>query len=1232
MDVHRSAVVLPAHAGPVTIMLAPTSDSRGTLVLGYRRRLSALLTSTSLLCLVTLPALAETAPLRGPETLACNGDVVGESTIWDVGGGEVQVTVTFTSGPPNEYFYVDWVCSAAPGACHQDECGAAWIGQLWTDASGNGSMTVTLTNPYPGQAVHLHVVESFPPTLTDGAEAQGGGELRTYTATFDETPGNVTTNQAPDWTAWHPGDVHVHAAGDTHLGIHPQCGGDLFTDTLCAFTLVDNVLERAQRFGAEWLIFTEHAPWLGFRRDNDVELYDSAQGEAQWELIKHWLDTLSGSEIRGLMGSELGTAAPACTSVDADLGTEFVCRNIPLPPFVVCTFEPRVENVKLSSPGHYGVYSTPHFIDNSMVDCNETGENGYADDAWNVGAWGGINHPDNADGGSPWWCYASEVVGGDLQGREKQPQLGFRRLDRCPLGIDQYGVEAPSAWGSFRSMEIISGNNLPSAKTLGVWDMFLQNGFRVAAVGGGDGHTAPRKQDVGGALACLAKYHPLYPGGPPTVGECVDAGSAPGDPNHNKAGGSGRTLAHYPDIAVGGSSYDSSNPSDPARLAIRHGRTVATNGPTATAQVKGGQPGATVAVGDDAPFQLRIDWRGSWTAVGDTIDGEDFSKSDPDDFDDIPGPSEKMHTFSNEEPDRIVVVTGLTDGCGWNRFHCAGAVERKVIDIVDGETDADGVTLFASDHIADVEMEPLGEDGYVRVELYWDVADDGTNELDDHHDTDDDDRPRYHGNRLYDFGAYTSPIYVVGSKTIEILGTLVDGLTGDPAVGAWVELCRTDNPSTCVTTTTDGDGAFGTISGAMGSWWVRAFPPTGMTGRGVATQSLGVVQGGTTRTVDLILPAFVPTFIDPAGTVLDVAGNPIEGAEVVLWHSENMAGPYEQIPDGDGRMSPGNRTNPGITGPEGTFAWDVLAGWYKVTATKAGCLTPAGEDAADTGPLQVPPPVLGLKLVLDCRPDDTTPPVITITGGPTGPTTETSVSYGVSVVDDDPGAAAFCLVDDAIVTDEEGGLPDELPACSDPFVIDDLTDGPHRLSVAAIDTRANLATDMREFTVLGQGLRGSKLILKTSAGTPAKATISGKALDPALDLRRGNGSADDPSLHGGSLRVRAISGAAFDKTYTLPASAWRRLSTTPNRGYTYKDSKALNGPVKKLLIKPGPKGAKLTFVAKGAIPVALGDDPERVRIELRLGARLYCLEYGEGASWKPGKSWLAKEAAAPECP
>ena len=71
---------------------------------------------------------------------------------------------------------------------------------------------------------------------------------------------------APDWSKWTVGDVHAHAAGDTSLVIHPSCGG-LATPigaSPCADLLVSYVAAHAGRFDTDWLILTEHAPWLGF--------------------------------------------------------------------------------------------------------------------------------------------------------------------------------------------------------------------------------------------------------------------------------------------------------------------------------------------------------------------------------------------------------------------------------------------------------------------------------------------------------------------------------------------------------------------------------------------------------------------------------------------------------------------------------------------------------------------------------------------------------------------------------------------------------------------------------------------------------------------------------------------------------------------------------------------------------------------------------------------------------
>ena len=220
----------------------------------------------------------------------------------------------------------------------------------------------------------------------------------------------------------------------------------------------------------------------------------------------------------------------------------------------------------------------------------------------------------------------------------------------------------------------------------------------------------------------------------------------------------------------------------------------------ATAQLNGQFPGATVSLPGDELVPLRVDWRSSWSAVGDTVEN-DASDVGDDEFDIIPGVGEESIPFSGEVPDRIVVVTGERDGCGWDRFHCADSVGRRVIDIDGGATTAPGVTLMATDGIAEVMIDPPA-DGYVRVELFWDVDIDGADSANGDSDHDDGDEPRFLEGRNYDFAAYTSPIYVERTSTATIVGQVVDGPTGQPVGGAAVELCRTDNSPVCVTRTT----------------------------------------------------------------------------------------------------------------------------------------------------------------------------------------------------------------------------------------------------------------------------------------------------------------------------------------------------------------------------------------------------------------------------------------------
>ncbi len=112
----------------------------------------------------------------------------------------------------------------------------------------------------------------------------------------------------------------------------------------------------------------------------------------------------------------------------------------------------------------------------------------------------------------------------------------------------------------------------------------------------------------------------------------------------------------------------------------------------------------------------------------------------------------------------------------------------------------------------------------------------------------------------------------------------------------------------------------------------------------------------------------VDIYIDPSGIVKDTGGNPIAGATVTLYRSDDPGGPFTAVPDGDAIMSPSNRDNPDTTAADGVFHWDVIAGYYKVRAAKAGCHAQGNGSQAyvDTAVLTIPPPATDLQIVLEC--------------------------------------------------------------------------------------------------------------------------------------------------------------------------------------------------------------------------------------------------------------------------
>jgi glucose/arabinose dehydrogenase len=159
-------------------------------------------------------------------------------------------------------------------------------------------------------------------------------------------------------------------------------------------------------------------------------------------------------------------------------------------------------------------------------------------------------------------------------------------------------------------------------------------------------------------------------------------------------------------------------------------------------------------------------------------------------------------------------------------------------------------------------------------------------------------------------------------------------------------------------------------------------------------------------------------------------------------------------------------------------------------------------------------------------------------------------------------------------------------------------------------------------------LGGRRLTLKAHAGTSSKRLLV--LAKDAVTLGDGNGSADDPTLAGGSLRVRTTAGCGgpCDSLYPLAQSGWRRIGPAgTNKGYKFRSK---TGPIRVVVVKTG---RLLKAVGHGPLGHALAADPQPVDVALRLGARQYCLRFGGAVTFKPPSQFAAKDApTSPGCP
>ena len=107
-------------------------------------------------------------------------------------------------------------------------------------------------------------------------------------------------------------------------------------------------------------------------------------------------------------------------------------------------------------------------------------------------------------------------------------------------------------------------------------------------------------------------------------------------------------------------------------------------------------------------------------------------------------------------------------------------------------------------------------------------------------------------------------------------------------------------------------------------------------------------------------------YIDPSGTVINTRGSPIAGATVTMLRGPTALGPFAALDAKDPAIQPS--INPEVTGSDGAFHWDVLSGYYQLTASAPGCTAPEdpARSTATSPVLPVPPPQVGLLLTLAC--------------------------------------------------------------------------------------------------------------------------------------------------------------------------------------------------------------------------------------------------------------------------
>lgn len=155
-----------------------------------------------------------------------------------------------------------------------------------------------------------------------------------------------------------------------------------------------------------------------------------------------------------------------------------------------------------------------------------------------------------------------------------------------------------------------------------------------------------------------------------------------------------------------------------------------------------------------------------------------------------------------------------------------------------------------------------------------------------------------------------------------------------------------------------GSDITGSMTGGPSHWTYTTEPFYPRHGEATITYT---VYGCTQSTVSFNI------YIDPAGYIYDIeTGERISGASVWLQRPDGT-GDWENVPTGESTPVAQPDVNPQVTGEDGMYQWDVLAGSYRVHVEAPGY------EPANSIVVSVPPPVFDLHVGLH-RTSDLVPP------------------------------------------------------------------------------------------------------------------------------------------------------------------------------------------------------------------------------------------------------------------